>query len=88
MHDLIVKGELLAELVAIDVWDDIFEDSTFPGEIERIAYMTRQIRRQEIRRQILSGSNADALFISHSESTHRCSRFSWSLACHQRRFSE
>jgi|KBSMisStandDraft_5_1062788.scaffolds.fasta_scaffold943297_2 hypothetical protein len=53
MVDSTASDELIAELVAIEVWDERFKPSASSNEIEKIAYAARQVRRQEIRRCIL-----------------------------------
>jgi len=53
MTDSIVNVELIAELVAIDIWDEMFKQYESFEDFERVAYLARQVRRQEIHRQIL-----------------------------------
>lgn len=64
MQDASESTELLVELIAIDVWDSIFENTACPDEIEKIARMTRQVRKQEIRRRMLSSLSQHRCFLT------------------------
>lgn len=45
--------EVTAELIAIELWDDLFEKSTDANQIDIAAFWARQGRKAEILRQIL-----------------------------------
>ena len=46
-------AEIFAELVAIEIWDDVFNESVFPSMIEQMAYRARRVRKQEIWQQLV-----------------------------------
>jgi hypothetical protein len=50
-------SELLAELVAIEIWDSFLTEADLKIEIEQLAHRSRQARRQELRRMLVRALN-------------------------------
>ena len=66
MSESLLSDELIAELVAIELWDEMFKPDASSDEIEKIACAARQVRRQEIRRQILQSLHRSGHFVCQS----------------------
>ena len=47
------ESELIAELVAIEVWDNLLTEADLRSDLEQLARRSRQARGQELRRMLL-----------------------------------
>jgi len=47
------ESELIAELVAIEVWDSLLTEADLRSDLEQLARQSGQARAQELRRMIL-----------------------------------
>ena len=47
------ESELIAELVAIEVWDNLLTEADLRRPLEQLARRSRQARGQELRRMLL-----------------------------------